>query len=398
MSQKLFRSANGSHYRKGINPMLKNLSKQKKNAILLVLFCIVMAALVAVLMSILMNRWLGPAAPADPTPAPVAEIKPPVQETPKRWQIEETSAEVEEGEGNLLMASIKLGHDGNTLDEKYNLIHLEDPAAPAVTEATAETTVPEIPEVQETPVVETTPEILPEAFLTEEEIIEAMGKIPEPMAISNDEYMAQILPIREENYAMYLAKLPWLETRAENLWTDNEVHENDDQNWLPGLKVSSLTEDMFTLPEWCSEETFKCIVAMLGSEAGNCEDDENVCYTGGVLYNRIFHSPWFIQKYGNEDKNISVRNNLNAIGQYNPLYTTESWYNHIVRDNPQEVVDRIVRAAYLVVNGYVDMPETVVFQAEFVQGGGVWKTVHIHNSNGYQATEYYCFTLGVHGE
>lgn len=340
----------------------------KKHTLYIIIGCIIIAALMVVLMNILMNRIFGPAAPADPTPAPVAEIKPPVQETPKRWEIEETSAEVDEGE-NLLMASI------NLRQVYKKSIHTES----------------HVPEVQETPIVETTPP-------TEEEIVEVMGKIPEPVAISNDEYMAQILPIREENYAEYLSKLPWLSTKPENVWTDNEVHENDDPNWLPGLKVSSLTSEMFTLPEWCSEETFKYIVAMLGSEAGNCEDDENICYTGGVLYNRIFHSEWFIQKYGNEDKNISVRNNLNAVGQYNSLYTTDSWYNHIVRDNPQEVVDRIVRVAYLVVNGYVDMPETVVFQAEFSQGGGIWKTVHISNSNGYQATEYYCFTLGVRSE
>lgn len=332
---------------------------KKGNKVTLWISILIIVVLVFVLTSIVMNRVLGPSGPSETaeTVPPESKIHPPVEETPKPYYkaIEEKADTVSELGIVMTSTIITYADDNNTVDNSD--------------------------------------EEQPDLMISEEEA--ANIPVPECNALSFEElYTPEMMAeLRESDYAQYLAALPWLSTKAENMWIDNEVHENDGADWLPGLNVSSLHKEMFDhIPDDMTQEEFKHVICMIGCEGGNAEDDELLCYTGDVLMNRCLHNEYFINNYGG-----SIDRNLCAVGQYNSWYTEESCYQHVM-NYPEEVRDRIVRAAYLVANGYVDMPDTVVFQAEFNQSSGCWKCIHISTSWGFQSTEYFCFTLGVSHE
>ena len=221
-------------------------------------------------------------------------------------------------------------------------------------------------------------------YLTEEEMADTIAMM-EPVALTweemySEEYLAEL---KATNLPEYLALLPWISTKPENVWIDTSDKSQDDPDWLPGLKVSKITADMMTIPEWMTEDEFKHVVTMLAHECGNAENDEVFMYTGGVLMNRIWYDTYFINKYGGID------GQLTAPGQYTGLYVQEAGYQ---RATEMPCFDHILRNAYLVVNGYYNMPKNVSFQAEFVQGKGCWKAIHIATDY-WNATEYFCYTL-----
>ena len=223
------------------------------------------------------------------------------------------------------------------------------------------------------------------SFFTEEEILQMNSWMEEPVALNyediyTEEYLAEL---KETNYAEYLASLPWTSTKPENMWIDNSDKSKDDPDWLPGLKVSKITADMMVIPSWMSETEFHHVVNMIANECGNAENDEVMMYTGGVLINRILYDTYFINNYGGVD------GNLLAPGQYTGLYVQESEYQRLTQTKNFDI---ILRNAYLVVNGYYNMPKNVCFQAEFTQGKGCWKAVHIATDY-WTATEYFCYTL-----
>lgn len=222
-------------------------------------------------------------------------------------------------------------------------------------------------------------------FFTEEEITEMNAWMEEPVSLNyediyTEEYLSEL---KETNYAEYLASLPWTSTKPENMWIDNSDKSQDDPDWLPGLKVSKITADMMVIPEWMTETEFHHAVNMIANECGNAENDELMMYTGGVLMNRIWYDTYFINNYGGID------GNLLAPGQYTGLYVQESEYQRLTQTKNFDI---ILRNAYLVVNGYYNMPKNVCFQAEFTQGKGCWKAVHI-STDYWSATEYFCYTM-----
>ena len=224
-----------------------------------------------------------------------------------------------------------------------------------------------------------------QTFFTEEEITEMNAWMEEPVSLSyediyTDEYLAEL---KETNYAEYLAALPWTSTKPENMWIDNSDKSQDDPDWLPGLKVSKITADMMVIPEWMTEFEFHHVVNMIANECGNAENDEVMMYNGGVLMNRIWYDTYFINNYGGID------GNLLAPGQYTGLYVQESEYQRLTQTKNFDI---ILRNAYLVVNGYYNMPKNVCFQAEFTQGAGCWKAIHIATDY-WSATEYFCYTM-----
>lgn len=223
------------------------------------------------------------------------------------------------------------------------------------------------------------------SYFTEEEITEMNAWMEEPVSLNyediyTEEYLSEL---KETNYAEYLASLPWTSTKPENMWIDNSDKSQDDPDWLPGLKVSKITADMMVIPEWMTETEFHHAVNMIANECGNAENDELMMYTGGVLMNRIWYDTYFINNYGGID------GNLLAPGQYTGLYVQESEYQRLTQTKNFDI---ILRNAYLVVNGYYNMPKNVCFQAEFTQGKGCWKAVHI-STDYWSATEYFCYTM-----
>lgn len=240
----------------------------------------------------------------------------------------------------------------------------------------------EVKEIEESKAVD--PSTI-QTFFTEEEITEMNAWMEEPVSLSyediyTEEYLSEL---KETNYVEYLAALPWTSTKPENMWIDNSDKSQDDPDWLPGLKVSKITPEMMTIPEWMTEFEFHHVVNMIANECGNSENDELMMYTGGVLMNRIWYDTYFINNYGGIDGNIL------APGQYTGLYVQESEYQRLTQTKNFDI---ILRNAYLVVNGYYNMPKNVCFQAEFTQGKGCWKAVHI-STDYWTATEYFCYTL-----
>lgn len=71
---------------------------------------------------------------------------------------------------------------------------------------------------------------------------------------------------------------------------------------------------------------------------------------------------------------------------YPSYYRTERAYGDI--DDPGEY-QRCMTNALMALHGLVDCPEDLVFQAQFVQGVEVWKTIYV-DTGWYSSTTYFC--------
>ena len=63
------------------------------------------------------------------------------------------------------------------------------------------------------------------------------------------------------------------------------------------------------------------------------------------------------------------------------------WY---ARANPTDIEDRCYENARLALEGYVDIPLNVVYQAQFTQGSGIWKSSYV-NTGWWESTTYFCY-------
>lgn len=92
-------------------------------------------------------------------------------------------------------------------------------------------------------------------------------------------------------------------------------------------------------------------------------------YTGAVVLNRIKSDEKWVHLNGDR----TVYDVVYAKGQYS---TTKKFFTvEIPKECRQMAID-------ILANGTPDVPENVIFQAQFRQGSGLWKKV---------GTDYFCF-------
>ena len=131
-----------------------------------------------------------------------------------------------------------------------------------------------------------------------------------------------------------------------------------------------------------SDEDIRILTTTVFHEAGHTTEQLRQ-YVAQVVLNRV------------EDSRFpdTVKGVITQPGQYSTKYATVEAANAIQATDSKNgtyyygVCEDSVKAAMM---GQVEMPSNVLYQANFSQGKGVWKSVYF-NSGWYASTSYFCY-------
>ena len=131
-----------------------------------------------------------------------------------------------------------------------------------------------------------------------------------------------------------------------------------------------------------SDEDIRILTTTVFHEAGHTTEQLRQ-YVAQVVLNRV------------EDSRFpdTVKGVITQPGQYSTKYATVEAANAIQATDSKNGTDYYgicedsVKAAMM---GQVEMPSNVLYQANFSQGKGVWKSVYF-NSGWYASTSYFCY-------
>ena len=131
-----------------------------------------------------------------------------------------------------------------------------------------------------------------------------------------------------------------------------------------------------------SDEDIRILTTTVFHEAGHTTEQLQQ-YVAQVVLNRV------------EDSRFpdTVKGVITQPGQYSTKYATVEAANAIQATDSKNgtyyygICEDSVKAAMM---GQVEMPSNVLYQANFSQGKGVWKSVYF-NSGWYASTSYFCY-------
>ena len=131
-----------------------------------------------------------------------------------------------------------------------------------------------------------------------------------------------------------------------------------------------------------SDEDIRILTTTVFHEAGHITEQLRQ-YVAQVVLNRV------------EDSRFpdTVKGVITQPGQYSTKYATVEAANAIQATDSKNgtyyygICEDSVKAAMM---GQVEMPSNVLYQANFSQGKGVWKSVYF-NSGWYASTSYFCY-------
>ena len=131
-----------------------------------------------------------------------------------------------------------------------------------------------------------------------------------------------------------------------------------------------------------SDEDIRILTTTVFHEAGHTTEQLRQ-YVAQVVINRV------------EDSRFpdTVKGVITQPGQYSTKYATVEAANAIQATDSKNgtyyygICEDSVKAAMM---GQVEMPSNVLYQANFSQGKGVWKSVYF-NSGWYASTSYFCY-------
>lgn len=132
-----------------------------------------------------------------------------------------------------------------------------------------------------------------------------------------------------------------------------------------------------------SDEDIRILTTTVFHEAGHTTEQLRQ-YVAQVVLNRV------------EDSRFpdTVKGVITQPGQYSTKYATVEAANAIQATDSKNgtyyygICEDSVKAAMM---GQVEMPSNVLYQANFSQGKGVWKSVYF-NSGWYASTSYFCYS------
>lgn len=119
---------------------------------------------------------------------------------------------------------------------------------------------------------------------------------------------------------------------------------------------------------WAEQEALDIVARVVMGEAGGCPWEHQVA-VAAVVVNRI-HSPLFPN---------TAREVVAQPGQYTPMYL--DWFDHTTRV--------CYEAAKVALDGTDDVPDDVIWQAEFPQGAEIWWISRV-NTGWFASTTYFC--------
>lgn len=127
-----------------------------------------------------------------------------------------------------------------------------------------------------------------------------------------------------------------------------------------------------------SDEDIRILATTVYYEAGSTTDQLRE-YVAQVVLNRVASN-----RFPNSVKAVVTQPGQYA-GKYAAVSTTQAAQNASSTNYLS-----CVSAAKKAMMGRVDMPANVLFQANFAQGSGVWKSVYF-NSGWFSSTSYFCY-------
>ena len=131
-----------------------------------------------------------------------------------------------------------------------------------------------------------------------------------------------------------------------------------------------------------SDEDIRILTTTVFHEAGHTTEQLRQ-YVAQVVLNRVENSRF----------PDTVKGVITQPGQYSTKYATVEAANAIQATDSKNgtyyygICEDSVKAAMM---GQVEMPSNVLYQANFSQGKGVWKSVYF-NSGWYASTSYFCY-------
>ena len=131
-----------------------------------------------------------------------------------------------------------------------------------------------------------------------------------------------------------------------------------------------------------SDEDIRILTTTVFHEAGHTTEQLRQ-YVAQVVLNRVADSRF----------PDTVKGVITQPGQYSTKYATVEAANAIQATDSKNgtyyygICEDSVKAAMM---GEVEMPSNVLYQANFSQGKGVWKSVYF-NSGWYASTSYFCY-------
>lgn len=202
--------------------------------------------------------------------------------------------------------------------------------------------------------------MVPMAFAADSNYTECMAAIQEQRTIQDQAHQTAE-SLRKKGYSDSSAYVQ----AAESTW-------NEAQKAIAGYQK---------LAQY-SDEDIRILTTTVFHEAGHTTEQLRQ-YVAQVVLNRV------------EDSRFpdTVKGVITQPGQYSTKYATVEAANAIQATDSKNgtyyygICEDSVKAAMM---GQVEMPSNVLYQANFSQGKGVWKSVYF-NSGWYASTSYFCY-------
>lgn len=202
--------------------------------------------------------------------------------------------------------------------------------------------------------------MVPMAFAADSNYTECMAAIQEQRTIQDQAHQTAE-SLRKKGYSDSSAYVP----AAKSTW-------NEAQKAIAGYQK---------LAQY-SDEDIRILTTTVFHEAGHTTEQLRQ-YVAQVVLNRV------------EDSRFpdTVKGVITQPGQYSTKYATVEAANAIQATDSKNgtyyygICEDSVKAAMM---GQVEMPSNVLYQANFSQGKGVWKSVYF-NSGWYASTSYFCY-------
>lgn len=202
--------------------------------------------------------------------------------------------------------------------------------------------------------------MVPMAFAADSNYTECMAAIQEQRTIQDQAHQT-VESLRKKGYSDSSAYVQ----AAKSTW-------NEAQKAIAGYQK---------LAQY-SDEDIRILTTTVFHEAGHTTEQLRQ-YVAQVVLNRV------------EDSRFpdTVKGVITQPGQYSTKYATVEAANAIQATDSKNgtyyygICEDSVKAAMM---GQVEMPSNVLYQANFSQGKGVWKSVYF-NSGWYASTSYFCY-------
>lgn len=167
-----------------------------------------------------------------------------------------------------------------------------------------------------------------------------------------------------------LAAIPTMAYDGTRITTARQdaLHEAADLLRAAGLPEDDPAIRALSAEWWCEQENLNIVARVVMGEAGACPWEHQVA-VAAVVVNRV-NSPYFPG---------TVREVVAAPGQYTTLYL--SGFDKTSR--------QCYEAAKVALDGTDNVPDDVIWQAEFPQGTEIWWISNV-DTGWYSSTTYFC--------